>query len=209
MLLATLLVSLSTFPTVPDAAEPVAAPATSELHVDVASPVVTRDWERMDSVFSYDYVQAGIVFGDAEGFGLDVSKAWKGPWFVTGRFNDAEVDFGPVDGDLLRLSGGLGYVRKLDPNLDVVVTGQLEYADADPDAGDGDDDLGIRVRAGSRYLYDENIELFGGIQLYTTFDSDFVFDVGGLYHFEQGVSAIVQLEHDQDDVLTVGVRYNF
>ena len=211
MILATSLVFLSPILTTqPSEAAAPEVPLATPTPVTAVAPLAPRaDWERMDSVFSYDYAQLTGVLADAEGFGLDFSKAWTDRWFVIGRFVEADVESRGVEADVTRFSAGVGYAHELEENLDVVVTGQLDFADVDVENAGDDDDLGIRVRGGARYMLNPNVELFGGLALFTTFDSDFTFDAGALYHFEQGFSAIAQIEHDQDDVISIGVRYNF
>jgi hypothetical protein len=152
------------------------------------------------------------LLGDFDGIRGGASLPIKGPWIAVGRIDYLTEDEGNTDVDLVLLSGGVGYVRTLEAELDFIGSAEIEIGDAEidtPAGSDDDDDIGLRFRAGARFQADERIELAGGVSLSTLFDEDIGLDFQALYAFKENLAGFVGIDIRDDSVGVIGVRFGF
>ena len=164
------------------------------------------------SGFHYDYVEGALLLGDFDGVRGAGSLHITGPWIAVGRFDYLTEDEGNTDVDLILLSGGVGYVHTLEDELDFIGSAEIEIGDAEIDNPGGshdDDDIGLRLRAGTRFQAADRFELAGGVSFTTLFDEDVGLDVRALYAFSENLAGFVGFEIWDDSFGMIGVRYGF
>ena len=164
------------------------------------------------SAFRYKYAEGALLLGDFDG--VRGGGAWhiSGPWVGLGRLDYLTEDEGSVDVDLFLLSGGVGYVHTIEPNLDFIGSAELEIGDAEidgPGGSDDDDDLGLKLRAGARFQPADKVELAGGISFTTIFDEELGLDFQALYDFNENFAGFLGFDNRDDTVWMIGVRYYF
>jgi len=184
--------------------DPVAGTAPRILQAKGEAPAI--------SSFRYDYGEAGLAIGDLDGLRLGGSMALEGPWIALGRLEYLTDDEGNSEVDLLLLSGGVGYVHPVEPNLDFVGSVEVEVGSAEIDTPGGsadDDDVGLNLRGGVRFQATEELELAGGLSVRTIFDEDLGLDLAALYAFNENVSGFLGFDSREDSFVVIGVRYYF
>lgn len=155
--------------------------------------------------FSYDLVEGGYgEIDEADSLFIKGSKALDKNLYVLGGLYAAEDN----NQDGFMLEGGLGYHLPLSKQADLVLNGQLLYAD-----NDVDDDLGAILRAGVRFTPADRVELEGNLAFSSNdviFDDGIGLDVYGRYFFNKQFSGALGLHSDTElDGLSLSVRYNF
>ena len=164
------------------------------------------------SGFHYDYAEAALLLGDFDGVRGGGSFYITGPWIAVGRIDYLTEDEGNTDVDLVILSGGVGYVHTLEDELDIIGSAEIEIGDAEIDNPAGshdDDDIGLRLRAGTRFQAADRLELAGGLSFTTLFDEDVGLDVRALYAFNENLAGFVGFEIRDDSFGMIGVRFGF
>ena len=190
------------------AAHQPATPSLAARPMNFSLPEESNPDASASEAFSYTYAEAGLSFGDLTGLQTSGSYAVDGPWLAVANaslLSDSSVD-------LTTLSGGAGYVLSLQEDLDFVGTVELEYGSIEVDVGPftfSDSDVGLRGRAGVRWLYDESLEVYGGFNHRTIFDGDFIVDGGAVYHLDLHWDVTAKLEFGDNSLFTVGARYRF
>lgn len=164
------------------------------------------------SSFSYDHVEGG--FGELDEFdGLFVrgSVGLDNNLYVLGGVYLADEK----NVDALMLQGGLGYHMPLSKQADLYFNGQLLYVEADAPGGD-EDDLGVILRSGLRFMPVEKVELEGVLAfssndvLELANDDGLGLEVYGRYHFNPQLSTALGLHSDTElDGISLSLRYNF
>jgi hypothetical protein len=170
-----------------------------------------------DNNLSYDYVEGGYFQQDfdgnfdVDGLGVRLASELDEHLFVRGEFALFDGDVAnALDIDGFQLGGGLGFHSPLKEQLDLVITGDLIYADYDVENSGGDDEFGFRVTGGVRYEMDGKVDLTGGLFLEDIFENELGVFGQGLFAVSEEfqVGAGVRLSTDIDE-LNLLVRYNF
>lgn len=160
----------------------------------------------------YDYIDARIVFGDLTGLSLEGSYQINESWFGT-----AHLLYGSESiTTFTALSAGAGYRLPIEVpsgKLDVVVTGELEYGSLTAEIGPfkfTDNEVGLRLRGGGRYMPNEDWELRAGLGFRTVFSGEFFVDLAGQYNINERWAVVAQLDIGSDFVLFgIGGRLTF
>jgi len=145
---------------------------------------------------------------DGDGFEIAGSYELNEQFFVFGKWQDQDLDFG-VDGRTIELGGA--YVHSFSDKLDFI--GQLSYLDSEVKAGNitADDD-GLGLGGGIRARINDDVQLDAGLK-YVDFDSsgnDTGFTFGGRYYLNENLAIGASADfNDNADTLRIGVRYEF
>lgn len=152
-------------------------------------------------------VDQGPFDVDGDGFEIAGSYELNDQFFVFGKWQDQDLDFG-IDGRTIEFGGA--YVHSFSDKLDLI--GQLSYIDSELKAGNATlDDDGLGLGAGIRARVNDAVQLEAGLK-YVDFDggSDTGFTFGGRYYFNENLAVGASAEfNDNADTLRVGVRYEF
>lgn len=156
----------------------------------------------------YNYVDVRYIDADnnLDGFGAEASGLIAEQVFVRGGLS-------LLSGrgfDVNQLRAEIGYLMPVDPRFDLIASIGGLYADIDGPGGSGDDDFGLTLGGGIRARLAPQIE----VSLLATHDrvfseSDTYLTLGGLYHFNPQWAAGISYIFDDDDALTLGVRFHY
>lgn len=165
---------------------------------------------------NYSFVEGSIVDveldgpGNIDGDGLEIagSYAFDKRFFVLGRWQDQDFDFG-IDGRLIELGAGLHH--SLGETIDFVAT--LTYLDLEVDAGNASaDNDGIAISGGIRARLAEQFEVDAGLKLVDSDNSgtDSALMLGGRYYFRDNMAVTAGADFGDDaDSLKIGFRLEF
>lgn len=167
--------------------------------------------------FGYDYLQASygavsfddsIVDVDGDGLGISGSWGFHPDFYVAGKYQTADMDFG-VDLNILELA--VGWHTPLSEQLDV--TAQLGFVNAEVESGFGSsDDDGFMIGAGLRGALTDAVELNGGID-YIDFDQgggETRANAGFLFSLTEQMTVGAEASFwDDINVYTLNLRFDF
>ena len=160
---------------------------------------------------SYNYVEGGYAatntdFGDADGFGGNVSVALHPNFHVFGGYSNQELEDTNFDVDQSRI--GVGYNHQIAPSVDLVT--RLAYEKFD--AGSGLDFDGYSAEVGMRGALAPSFEGYAmaGYEDFEQADSEFYGRLGAQVKFNPnwGVSGDVKFI-DGDTQYLVGPRFTW
>lgn len=159
----------------------------------------------------YSYIEGGFVNidydrGDDSGLRLGGSLDLGAPLALIGEYTDT--------GDFRQLSAGLLFYSPLDEGLDLTGGATLEHWDVG--GRRGDDDLGIGLRGGLRWLALTEAHNPGRLEIGGELRHVFIFDdsatsVRGsaLYRIVDDLDLQGAIQVGDDDRFELGVRYHF
>lgn len=112
--------------------------------------------------------------------------------------------------DLNHLRAEIGYLLPVDPRFDLIGSIGGVYADVDGPGSYSDSDFGLTLGGGIRARFTPQVEA----SLLATHDrvfsgSNTFLTLGGLYHFNPQWAAGVSYVFDDNDALTLGVRFHY
>jgi opacity protein-like surface antigen len=153
-------------------------------------------------------IGGGRVDVDGDGFEIAGSYELNDQFFVFGKWQDQDLDFG-FDGRTVELGGA--YVHSFSDKLDFI--GQLSYIDTEVKAGNATlDDDGLGLGGGIRARVNDNVQLDAGLK-YVDFDdsgNDTGFTFGGRYYYNENLAVGASADfNDNADTLRIGVRFEF
>ncbi len=146
------------------------------------------------SVFNYNFAEIKYLDADgADGFGLTGS----------GDIRDniaLRVDYLSADNDNDALRLGATYYKQSQryPRADLNFSAGLDRVE---------DEGGIFASVGTRYAFNDVIELNAALEFNTVFDTDLNILLAGLYEVSPGFSALLQTSLGDDSVIGLGVRF--
>lgn len=146
------------------------------------------------SVFNYNFVEIKYYDADGtDGFGLVGSGDIREN--IALRVNYINADNG---NDGLRL--GVTYYKQSQdfPRADLNFSAGLDRVE---------DEGGIFVSAGTRYAFNDIIELNAAVELNTVFDTDLNILLAGLYEVSPGFSILLETNLGDDSVIALGARF--
>ena len=139
---------------------------------------------------SFGYSNYELDFGggaevDGDAFGIEGSFAINDNVHVFADFKAADLDF---DIDATQWSAGIGYNTPLSDSVDLVGQLSYEYIEAEQPVVGKDDENGLGLGLGLRFMAADSIELNAGIDYVDygdTVGDETSLIVGGLYNFTQ------------------------
>lgn len=160
----------------------------------------------------FNYVDVEIDIGsfdvDGDGFSLAGTYEVAETFFISGSYEDYDLDFG-VDGELLRIGGG--YFHSLDEDLDFVTT--LHFLDAEVSAGNQSaDDDGLALAGGIRAQLTDEIQVDALLEYIDMDegDSDTGIDLRGRYYISPEFAVQLRATFGTDvETISIGVRGEF
>lgn len=165
-------------------------------------------YNAFDANFVDIEIDSGRTNVDGDGIELGGSYELNDKFFLLGRWQDQDLDFG-IDGRVLEIGAGLHH--PLSETMDFV--GTLSYLDTELDAGNlSADDSGLAIGGGIRARVAEAVEIDASLKLIDFDDSgsDTGVTLGGRYYFSDTMAVGVGLDFSDDaDTLRIGFRAEF
>lgn len=146
------------------------------------------------SVFNYNFVEIKYIDAEgADGFGLVGSGDIKDNIAL-------RVDYisGDNDTDALRLGATYYKQSQRYPRADLNLSAGLDRVE---------DEGGIFASVGTRYAFNDLIELNAAIELNTVGDTDLDILLGGFYEVSAGFSALLETNIGDNTAIALGVRF--
>ncbi|MEM7259114.1 MAG: hypothetical protein AAF404_17190, partial [Pseudomonadota bacterium] len=146
------------------------------------------------SVFNYNFAEVKYIDGDgADGFALVGSGDIKDN--IALRVNYISGD---NDVDALRLGATYYKQSQRYPRADLNLSAGLDRVE---------DEGGIFASIGTRYAFNDVIELNAAIELNTVGDTDLDILLAGFYELSPGFSALLETNIGDDTAIALGVRF--
>jgi opacity protein-like surface antigen len=165
-------------------------------------------YNTFDASFVDVEIDGGPANVDGDGIELGGSYELNDKFFLFGRWQDQDLDFG-IDGRLLEIGAGLHH--PLSATMDFV--GTLSYLDTELNAGNlSADDSGLTVGGGIRARVADAVEIDASLKLIDFDDSgsDTGVTLGGRYYFSEKMAVGVGIDlSDNADTLRIGFRGEF
>ena len=171
--------------------------------------------------FDYNYVLLGYgntdfdnFDADGDGFVLGGSYAVTDSLHAFASYEAADLDtiVPAVNADVTRWNVGIGYNTSISDALDMYARLSYENLDFDPPGAGNLDDTGYGFSVGTRYRFDNQLELNAAINHvdYGDFGDDTGFEVGGLYSINDTWSVGLSGEWSDDvSTYTLSGRFYF
>jgi len=153
-------------------------------------------------------VDRGPFHVDGDGIELAGRYGFDSRFFILGRWQDQDLDFG-VDGRLLELGAGLHHA--LSSSLDFVAT--LTYIDTKLESRNASvNDNGLAISGGIRTQLGDSFQVDASLKLIDLDDSgtDTGISIGGHYYFNDTMAVGATADFGDDvDALRIGFRIQF
>ena len=192
------------------------------LKIALASAALAVSGAAMADSPQWTYVQGQVGWGDSPddgensqyggAFSLALFDAMQfGAQYTTGKFDGGGID----DADVDNWNVNIGLHTAVADNADIYA--DLIYGNIDPDSSIADDDDYYGGRFGFRYLPNDKLEIFGGVQAVKGDDSEATsvngWGGGRLFitdAFSTGVTFTPDdIRHLEEDSLTIDIRFAF
>lgn len=159
---------------------------------------------------NYSFVELDYILfdddDDTNAYRLKGSFAITDNIFILGDYTTFDLD----EGDFDTVSLGVGYRHGINEQLDLYGALSIEYVDADID-----DDTGLGLRAGARFMVMPQLELKGELHhINDVFEEDTTLvTLGGQFLFTPAIGAVLEYtadtDSDGDNAIILGGRFNF
>lgn len=192
----------------------VVLPSISAFAADDLSLAPSRLQDQPEKRFQYRYVEAMLLFGDLDlNLAAEVSVDFADQQstdglFGIGHFYFATDEENDVDVDWLAGSAGAGYHYRIQQEIDLFATGEVEYGQVDSNAAD-DTEVGSRLHAGVRIAVHEQVELRGGVTYHSMFEDRTQVEVAGQFQVSPTFAFVGQIEVGEDTLFGFGGRFSF